>query len=76
MERRGEIFSKYTSPFTDYHMLSDCRRNLIHANPASKNTHKFMAIISYFLALLLDSFCPAPCCVCNQGHLGSGLRLQ
>lgn len=59
-----EIFAKYTSFFADYHMLSDCRQNLKHPNPPSKNTHQIRAITAYFLVLLLDSFCPAPCCVC------------
>lgn len=62
--RRKEIFAKCTSFFADYHTLSDCRQNLIHSSPASKNTYKIRAITSYFLALLLDSFCPAPCSVC------------
>lgn len=44
-------------------MLSDCRQNLTHPNPASKSTHKIRAIICYFMALILDSLCPAPCFV-------------
>lgn len=50
--------------FADYHTLSDCRWNLMHPSPAFTNAHKFSTIISYFLAILLDSFCPAPCCLC------------